>query len=70
MATAGVSLSFFTIVWVEMKMSQNEVEVNSGKQFLSIGYWFNDSSFILKLGKLIPKETFDFFRTKSFVFKN
>lgn len=38
MATAGVSLSFFTIVWVEMKMSQNEVEVNSGKQFLSIGY--------------------------------
>ena len=36
MATAGFSLSFFTIVWVEIIMSQNEVKINSAKQFLSL----------------------------------
>ena len=30
---------FFTIVWVEIKVSQNEVEIDSGKQVLSFRYW-------------------------------
>ena len=39
MVTAGVSLLlFFTIVWVEIKVSQNGVEINSSKKFSSLRY--------------------------------